>query len=491
LSQGLVKNDYDGIRNLKALVRKVVIISAILEGIIQIPIVLAILKSYNLTPDIYKMTLEYAIGIMLSMPFSLISAVSVCQLQMAGKMKVLMIFSIIEGVLNIILDLLFVAVLKFGIVGAGFGSAIACIIRSILTMIYLYTKTDIHNYHNVVVKIEDLKKIVMSGLPEATSIMVSAIQSYLIMRILLVAFPGSVGGTIKGVCAFCLSLASVVISSVQGSMRPIISVMTSIGDRAGVRNSMKISFTNMLVTVGLISVFMQRKPEIFYHLHGINDIPEGGILSLRLFATHFVFYSFNTIYRLLYVNNGYAKFSTRLTLIGNLTLPLFAYALYKLFSPPYVWLSYLMTVALIFIINICWHIYIIKNEKNKSDDNAEILYLTIKPENAAEAANDIEEYMIKKGYDKDKANKMSLCIEEMITYTKKSQNRLNIHTQIIMKLDKNDFSIVMLDDGESIKLDENVEKQKLSLNNYDFIKKISKSYEYRYLLNMNYTIIHV
>ena len=106
LSEGIVKNDFENLKFIKAAIKRVITLSIIVVGIIQIPIVFLILKSYNLEPTIYEMTRNYAIGVMIATPFSIISAVSVCQLQIAGKVKILMIFAIMEGVFNLILDLI-------------------------------------------------------------------------------------------------------------------------------------------------------------------------------------------------------------------------------------------------------------------------------------------------------------------------------------------------------------------------------------------------
>ena len=46
---------------------------------------------------------------------------------------------------------------------------------------------------------------------------------------------------------------------------------------------------------------------------------------------------------------------------------------------------------------------------------------------------------------------------------------------------------IMLDDGECITLNENEESKKLITNNYELLNKISKSHEYKYILNMNCT----
>ena len=103
-----------------------------------------IIASYHLEPTLHDMTMQYSVGIMIAMPFSLISSVGLYQLQIVGKMKILVIFAMIEGIINIVLDILFVGVLKVGVGGAGYGTACANIIRATLTVIYMYTKTDIY-----------------------------------------------------------------------------------------------------------------------------------------------------------------------------------------------------------------------------------------------------------------------------------------------------------------------------------------------------------
>jgi hypothetical protein len=49
----------------------------------------------------------------------------------------------------------------------------------------------------------------------------------------------------------------------------------------------------------------------------------------------------------------------------------------------------------------------------------------------------------------------------------------------------------MVDDGRCIALDENESTQTLITDNYELLKKVSKSLEYQYILNMNYTVIRL
>lgn len=488
LSARIVKNDFENLKYVKAAILKIIKYSIFIVAIIQIPIVFGILKSYHLEPEMYAMTRDYAIGIMFSMPFSIISAVSVCQLQTSGKMKVLMVLSLIEGALNLGLDLLFVAKMNMGVVGAGLGSAIASVTRSILTLAYVHFKTDTYKNIDVKARMEDIKEIVKTGLPEATSILVNSIQGYIMVRLLLHAFDGNTGATIKGVCTFCFGLANVAISSVQGSMRPLINIMNGADDKKGLYNSVRIAFRNIIIVVGVISIVMQINPSMFYHLHGIKEIPKYGIESLRFYVIFFILSGINSIYRLYFVIKGHAKYTATLTFIVNNTLPIFAYILFRLFSPAHLWLAYTVTAILVFIPNTIK--YIKSVIKDKKDEEGNTLYITVTPNDAADAAKDIKEFAKSEGLLDTTASNLAICLEKMVSSAVKSQNNLFLHLQIIITFFDNKAKFVMLDDGVCIRLDEDEDKLEILSNNYANIKKLAKSYNYQYILNMNYTTLN-
>ena len=52
---------------------------------------------------------------------------------------------------------------------------------------------------------------------------------------------------------------------------------------------------------------------------------------------------------------------------------------------------------------------------------------------------------------------------------------------------KDEAVFVAMDDGRCIALDKNEETDKLITNNYALMRKLAKSVEYQYILNMNYT----
>lgn len=81
-------------------------------------------------------------------------------------------------------------------------------------------------------------------------------------------------------------------------------------------------------------------------------------------------------------------------------------------------------------------------------------------------------------------------MEEMVNYVVISQKKKNVSNQIVIRFKPNSGVFMMLDDDENISLDNNKEYEELTIDNYDILKKIAKSYSYQYILNMNYTIFN-
>ena len=62
--------------------------------------------------------------------------------------------------------------------------------------------------------------------------------------------------------------------------------------------------------------------------------------------------------------------------------------------------------------------------------------------------------------------------------------------QIMVRFKGNNMAVfTMLDDGYHIKLDENEEMRRLTTDNYEIIRRLSHSFSYQYILDMNYVTI--
>ena len=488
LSNRIGNADTKGIERAKRAAKTVTVAAALLVSVIQLPLVYGIIYSYDLSEILLPLVISYATGIMISTPFGLISAIGVYELQIMGRMKALMWLSVFEGLTNLALDVLFAGPLGLGVAGIGYGTAVACMLRSVATVTYLYRKTDIYRAEKGKTELSDIREILSKGLPEAAYMLVSAIQDYAIMRILIVYF-GDDGGTINAVCMFCYSLTNVLMSSVQGSLRPLVGLLSGAQMRKGVRNLMRQGIAVIIAMAGICVVFIETDPVFFFHLHGVSDVPEGGVTSLRFYALCIVFLGVNAIFRMYFANRGAQRFSTMITIVGNSLTPLFAAMLGAMVSAPVIWLSYLFSALIILIANIIR--YVIRTRRDNRTDEADImrLYMSVEPENAISASKSIQKFASEHGYSLRLANRARLCMEEMVAYSVKASGKNEVKNQIMICFLKDEVIFMMLDDGECIVLDGDKEKQSMITDNYVLMKKVAKSMQYQYVINLNHTIL--
>ena len=488
LATSMGKNDIQAIRHTKAAVRFTMIGGAVFTAIIQFPIIFAVISSYNLSPEVKEMTWQYAIGLMTTMPLGLISSVNSYQLQIIGKMRMLMVLSIVEGVLNVFFDLFYVLVLHLGVVGIGFGTATAAFTRCMITLVYVIKKTDIYRCQGAKARWSDIKDIIYCGSPDAANMLMLAMQNYFMMRIILAGF-GDDGGAIKGVCSFAFNIANIAILGLMGSMRPLAGLYAGAEDTKAIQNLLRQCFAVCIILVGSITLIVELFPSLFFRLNGVTDIPEGGLMSIRLFALYFVFKGIDSLFRLYFANRKDSLAATGLTIIGNATLPFFAFILSTLLSAPFLWLGYLMMELLTFLLSLARYLWWLKRDQRVIDPSEKVLYLGVRPEDAIDASRMIRKFADENGCSSKIAYRMALCMEEMVAYVVQSQKHNDINIMIMARFRPDEGIFCMIDDGKCIALDEDMETTELITDNYGLMKKLARSVEYQHILNMNYTIL--
>ena len=487
ISTAMGVNDITELAYLKKAAKVVMIIAALLVAVIQIPIAAVLINGLHLSTEMNRLVWQYGIGVMISLPMGLISTVGVLEMQILGKTKVLVGLAALEGITNLALDLLFVGVFHMGVAGAGFGTAGANVVRCSLTVIYLAKKTDIFKHGNVKLRIEDLKRIVTNGISEATYSLMYAVQSYFMVMIVISAF-GKEGAVINGVCLFCFSMINLIIMSIQGAARPLAGILSGGKDVVGMRMLVRFCILLVFVLIGASTLVMLLFPNLFYILHGVQVIPEYGILCLRIYVCYFIFNGVTAVFRLYLSNHDDNKYSAVTTIIGYILLPLLAYLIMKLFSAPYLWLAYLFTETIILIAGLVRYVYLMKKDLKEEGQDVKTIYLSVQPEEALTASHELKDYAEKEGIAKKLAFRSALCMEEMVHFASACAGQKRINTQITIKYYSDHCIFTMLDDGENIMLDEYEYTIQL-ITNYGLIKKIARDVKYQYILNMNYTVM--
>ena len=485
ISTGMGAANLDELASRKRAARLLTILTALAIGILQFPIASVMIRAYGLSPELQDMVWRYGIGVMLSMPFGLVSTICVYELQVLGRTKILSVLAVVEGCLNLALDLLFVGVFKMGVAGAGYGTAVATTIRCVISVVYLYRKSDIYQCGNAKLRAQDVGQILRTGSSEAIYGVISAVQSFLMMKIILSVF-GEGGGVMKAVCLFCFSLASLAISSVQASTRPLIGIVTGGKDTEGIRLLIRRSIFLSSSILGALTLVMLAAPGLFYRLHGVADIPEYGFLALRLYALQFVFCGINCILRMYFANRGDIAYSTVAAIIGYASPLLFTYLMSLIYTPLF-WLGHLISESVLLLTNFLHYRACLKEDAQAMQPGEEYLYLTVHPEDAIEASHSIRRFAEEHGYSERVAYRAALCMEEMIHYAEAVNGTDRVDAQVMVKFYDGGCVFSIMDDGRCIMLNEDDASKDL-VSNYNLIKKIATSVSYQYVLEMNYTV---
>ncbi|MCR4611127.1 MAG: polysaccharide biosynthesis C-terminal domain-containing protein [Lachnospiraceae bacterium] len=479
--------------------------------VIQIPFVYFIIDSYSLNTLIHELMWQYAIGIMIATPLGMVSTIGVFQLQIIGKMKVIMSLSLMEGGVNLVLNILFIGVFNMGISGAGYGTACANLLRASATVIYLARHTDIYRTSGYKPRFRDFLEITRIGAPDFAYSIMMAFQTYCMTKILLNEF-GTDGGVIKGVAFFSLSVTSVFINGLKGAMRPLVGLLSGADDRVGLSKLVEFGSIFSVIGDGVFVAVVMFFPEFFFRVNGITDIPDGGITALRFFSLFFIARGLNSIIGLVLANRKDSSFVTRLNFVGYALLPALAFVISIIAPGQWLWLSYLITETFILIVLILryswWKHKDISEDYNNDQDM--VLYMTVKPNQAITASRAIRKFADDYEINPKISYRVALCMEEMVAYAnsirdmdednkRTRQKRAGRHfstsqeeysVQLMVRFKgKNAATFTMLDDGQSIQLDVDEKERELTTGNYEVIRRLSKSFDYQYILDMNYSTI--
>lgn len=189
------------------------------------------------------------------------------------------------------------------------------------------------------------------------------------------------------------------------------------------------SFTAMMAIQGVIMLLVILFPSFFYHLNGVQKIPPTGLLCLRLYVTHLIFRGFNSIFRLYFAGREDSKFSSTVTIVSYLTLPVFGFLLSMVYAPAF-WLTYLLTEIVLFLLNAVRYASCVQKDMQKEVPEEAVIYLTVAPKDAIEASRSIRKYAEDHKYPARLAYRASLCLEEMIHYSVSINGDSRVRNQI-------------------------------------------------------------
>lgn len=465
------------------------VIVAVLLTVIKLPLLGVLIKRMNVSEEVLRMTWSYAIGTLLASPVSVLTTFGTYIFIALGKFDFLLVLSVIEGVANAGFSYLLAYPMGFGIIGVGFGSFVAAAIRLIITIVYLKKKTNIiHRVEGPC--IHEMKQLLSFGTPRFFNNVALAVQNYYMVVIITDCF-ASEGAAVRTVLSFCTTLMLMIINGVCNASFPLYGIKTGMKDIKGkktvARNALKLD----IIWTGILAILLIALPIVPFALHGFYNPPEFAILSLRIFAVYLFVRGINSVLREIMTNNGLKKQASLIVFFDNVILPVpFAIILSGIAAGKYLWAAYLFA-SLIALVPYAYYCIKIKEEEDAIVRNNKVLFLSSNRNNATELAEKTGKFLVLNGISESIANKVSMCIEEMVVYARPEKKDGKVESEITVNADGEDIHIGFMDDGIKLtEIDENMDMLEIG-NNYRFVRSIAKEVTYQRVLNLNYTLIHL
>lgn len=234
VAQAFGAGDYPGMRKYIANSYYLSTMIAVLLTIVTMFGTGSILHWMKTPSDIYPYAYDYIIvifgGIITSILYNLLAAM----LRAVGDSKSPILFLAIASILNILLDLLFLIVLKTGVAGAGYATVISQGISGILCLIYLYRKFEVMRFQTgeMLPEMKRCGRLLSIGLPMALQFSITAIGSIILQTSV---------NTLGSVAVTSVTAAQKISAIVMGPLESLgITMATYCGQNLGARKFYRI-----------------------------------------------------------------------------------------------------------------------------------------------------------------------------------------------------------------------------------------------------------
>ena len=465
------------------------VIIAAFVSIVQFPLYAILLETMNVSMEVKTLSWEYAIGTLLSNPIGVFTTFGTYILTVLGEFKAIMALSLIEGISNTVISYILAYPLKMETTGLGYGTLIAVTIRLILTVIYLKRHTNIIRKNEAPWKPE-VKPILSIGLPGFVNSLAIALQNYLMTIIITNCF-SSDGAATKTVLTFCNTMLMMLVNGVYSATFPLYGIKNGMkdikGKRITIHNALKID----IIGTGIITILILFFPTVPFVLHGMEQLPAYAIIAIKIYAMYIFIKGINTILKGIMVNNKMQKSASVISLFDNAILPVvIACGLSYVDGGKYIWFGYLgaSLIAMAFYVYNCLKI---SKEESAYIKNNKVLYLSANNGTAAGLSEKVHQFLILNGISDIVANKTAMLLEEMAAYVKPKKKGVIPEIEVSLCLDDEGIHISFIDDGKRlIEMDQDMNELQIG-NNYRVVRQVARDVTYQYLLDLNYTLIHI
>lgn len=271
----------------------------------------------NDTPVVYTLSLRYLRIMLLGTTITILFMTITNFIKTDGNPQLVMKAVLVSSVVNLILDILFIAVLKTGIEGSAWASIIGSV--TALLLCSRHFRSDNNSYHWQL----ELKRCheyilqgVKMGFPMGINTLLLGISTYAINSIILSNL-GADGIFAWAVCFQLFVIQQMVLGGIATSIYSIGGLLIGEKDIVGLRLLTNKVMKYVCLSLFVFTLFVLITPESIGWLFASSKIQSEGMLynALRIYALLLIPYAIAVVYRILYQILGYWSLSVVMSLV--------------------------------------------------------------------------------------------------------------------------------------------------------------------------------
>lgn len=376
--------------------------------------------------EVFMLTKDYLRGFIIGAPAFIAAQIMVPYMQMSGSRIRLVVAVALMSVGDIVMDILNVAVFKWGTFGMGLASSLSYYIAFFIGIAYFFKKSCIFKFKIKLAKAAVFKQMLKDGVPTLIN-QVSLVFLTLVINKILLDVHGnhavaaySVISSVGNICyAFSSGIAAVALT--------LSSIFYADEDRTSLKQLVKImcQYGALICSIVTVVVLIAAKPMVTLFIVDL-DAKDMAITGFRLFVLSLVPCALNTCFKNYYQGIERVRMTMLISVFQNFVFPaLSAFLLSRIWGVTGTWLGFvcgetaaLLSISLaVFIRNKKFAVdtmsFAMLSDEFGSEDNDCFEASILKLEDVVVVSQKADEFCRRIGLDTKASSSIALSIEEM------------------------------------------------------------------------------
>ena len=415
----------------------------------------------NDTPVVYTLSLRYLRIMLLGTTISILFMTVTNFIKTDGNPQLVMKAVLVSSVVNLILDILFIAVLKTGIEGSAWASIIGSVTALLLCSRHFRSANNSYHWQLEFKQCHQyILKGVMMGFPMGINTLLLGISIYAINNIILSNL-GTDGIFAWAICFQLFIILQMVLSGIATSIYSIGGLLIGEKDIVGLRLLTNKVMKYICLSLLVLTLFVLITPESIGWLFASKNIQSEDMFhnALRIYALLLIPYAIAVVYRILYQILGYWLLSVVMSIVQMGGMILFV-GLLAWIRPEWLWWGF--PVSGLVLLAVYWVATCVIHHRNPDAQvmtllpqaaDAQSLNFSVKYQNedVQQALENISTFLESCDIEPATSFQINLCCEELmyniVTYAvNKDADKHLFDVHVVCH--KETVSVLIKDDGK-------------------------------------------